>query len=263
VAECATPQPSWIWCDDFEQDRLGSYFEYNDATGGFARVPNVGVGNSNGMRVRFAQGQVDAGWLHLALGKVPAGFRPVDAGTAIYRDVYWRLYVRNQAGWVGGGGYKLSRAVSFASSNWAEAMIAHVWGDPPATGALYLDPASGTDAVGNLLSTKYNDWANLHWLGAQGGQTPLFDASHVGQWYCVEAHVRLNDAGLANGVFEYWINGSLEARESALNWLGAFGTYGINAVFIENYWNSGSPAAQERYLDNIVVSTQRIGCLPA
>ena len=98
-------------------------------------------------------------------------------------------------------------------------------------------------------------------LGAQAGVTPLFDASHVGQWYCVETHARLNDPGQTNGVFEYWINGALQARETGLGWLGAFAEYGINAVFFENYWNLGSPAAQERYLDNIVVSTRRIGCL--
>jgi hypothetical protein len=184
----------------------------------------------------------------------------VDAGTAIYRDVYWRMYVRNQAGWVGGGGYKLSRAISFAGSNWAEAMVAHLWGDPPETNVLLMDPVSGTDAAGTLLTTKYNDFSHFHWLGAMGGGTPLFDASHVGQWYCVEAHAQLNDASLSNGVFEFWVNGNLDARETGLNWLGAFSAYGINAVFFENYWNTGSPAAQDRYFDNIIISTQRIGC---
>src|SRR3989449_7770728 len=124
-----------------------------------------------------------------------------------------------------------------------------------------LDPASGTDAAGNLLTTKYNDFANMRWLGAQSGVTPLFDASHVGQWYCVEAHAQLNDAALSNGVFEFWINGNLEARETGLNWLGSFSAYGINALFFENYWNTGSPVAQERYFDNIVISTQPIGCV--
>src|SRR5438034_3959123 len=112
---------------------------------------------SYGMRVHFGAGQISAGSLHLAMGKVPDSyFRTVDAGTAIYRNVYWRMYVRNQTGWSGGGGYKLSRAISFATSTWAEAMMAHVWGDPPGSGELYLDPASGTDAAGNLLTTKYN-----------------------------------------------------------------------------------------------------------
>src|SRR2546422_743640 len=169
--ECATPQPGWIWCDDFEQNRLSQYFEYDSAGGSFVRVTGVGVGGSYGMRVRFAQGQVEAGSLHLAMGKVPDPyFRTVDAGA------------------------------------------------------------------------------------------PLFDASHVGQWYCVEAHAQLNDAGSSNGVFEFWINGNLDARETGLNWVGSYSAYAINALFFENYWNTGSPAAQERYFDNIVISTQRIGC---
>src|SRR5256885_9906700 len=184
----------------------------------------------------------------------------VVAGAANWSDVYWCMCVRAKGGWVGGGGYKLSRAISFASANWAEAMIAHVWGDPPAPGTLLLDPVRGTDAAGNLLSTSYNDNAHLTWLGAQGGVTPLFDASHVGQWYCVEAHARLNDAGQANGVFEFWVNGNLDARVTGLNWVGSYSAYGINAVFFENYWNTSSPVAQDRYFDNIVVGTQPIGC---
>jgi len=261
--QCAVPQPGWIWCDDFEQDRLGQYFEYVDDGGSFVRASGVGLNGSAGMRARFTVGQVAAGALHLAFGKTPqAYFRPVDAGTAVYRDIYWRVYLKHQTGWVGGGGNMFSRAFSFASStSWAQAMFAHVWsGASPDENYLILDPASGTDVAGNLVTTTYNDFPNMRWLGLKRGGTPLFDASHVGQWYCVEAHAQLNDAGLANGVFEFWINSALEARETGLNWVGAFSAYGINAVYLENYWNAGSPAAQERFFDNFVVSTQRIGC---
>jgi len=31
-------------------------------------------------------------------------------------------------------------------------------------------------------------------------------------------------------------------------------------MYLEKYWNDGVPQAQERYFDNFVVSTQRIGC---
>jgi hypothetical protein len=92
------------------------------------------------------------------------------------------------------------------------------------------------------------------------GTLPLFDSAHVGQWYCIEAHVRLNDAMQANGVFEAWINGTLDARKANLDWVGQYNSYGINAVFLENYWNGGATRAQERYFDNFVVSTQPIGC---
>ncbi len=260
--ECATPGAGWIWCDDFEQDRLARYFEYVSPNGSFARTAAVGWSGSTAMRARFAAGQVSAGNLKLAFGRTPTSYmKPVDAGTANYRDIYWRLYLRHQTGWTGGGGDKLSRATVFAGSNWQQAMIAHVWaGASPNHNYLTLDPASGTDAAGNLKTTKYNDFANLRWLGIVRSTTPIFDAAHVGQWYCVEAHSRLNDAGQSNGQFDLWIDGALEAQKTGLNWLGAYNAYGINTVMVENYWNAGSPVAQERYIDNFVVSTQRIGC---
>jgi hypothetical protein len=74
-------------------------------------------------------------------------------------------------------------------------------------------------------------------------------------------HVRLNDPGLANGIQEFWIDGQLEARRTGLNFVKSYQDYAINAIFLENYWNSGSPAAQQRYMDSFVVSTEKIGCL--
>ena len=215
------------------------------------------------MRARFAAGQVSAGSLKLAFGRTPqAYFRPVDAGTANYREIYWRVYFRNQAGWTGGGGYKLTRATIFASSSsWAQAMIGHLWTDDSDDPQhLVVDPASGTDAAGNLRTTTYNDFANLRWLGLVPGTTNLFNASHVGTWYCIEVHVKLNTAGASDGYMEYWVNGVQEARTANLNWIGSYNAYGINAVFLENYWNTGSPVAQERYMDRFVVSTSRVGC---
>jgi len=52
----------------------------------------------------------------------------------------------------------------------------------------------------------------------------------------------------------------LEARIEKLDWQRTFTEYGINTVFLENYWNDGSPQPQERYFDNFIVSAQRIGC---
>jgi hypothetical protein len=261
--ECATPRAGWIWCDDFDQDRLASYFEVDDAGGRFSRVGGVGNAGSWGMRAHFAPGTSNAGALHAAFGRTPQQyFKPVDAGSADYRELYWRVYVKNQAGWTGGGGDKLSRATIFASStSWAQAMIANVWSaSPPDQVYLALDPASGTDAQGNLRSTTYNDFPHLRWLGLAKSATPMFDAGHVGQWYCVEAHVRLNDPGQSNGVFDLRINDQLEAQRAGLNWVGSYSDYGMNAVFVENYWNDGSPVTQDRFIDNFVISTRPIGC---
>jgi len=265
VNECASPEPGWIWCDDFDVDRLSSYFEVESPGGSFTRVNGVGNSASWGMRAHWNAGQVSAGALHLAIGRTPqAYFRAADAGTADYRELYWRFYLRNQTGWTGGGGDKLSRAFIFASStSWAQAAIAHLWSgddDTAFENVLMVDPARGTDAAGNLLTTGYNDFAHLTWLGIVRGTNALYAPANVGVWRCIEAHARLNDAGSSNGLMEFWVDGVLDASKTGINFVGAFNAYGLNAVFLENYWNNGSPAAQDRFFDNFVVSTQRIGC---
>lgn len=121
-----------------------------------------------------------------------------------------------------------------------------------------LDPASGTDTAGSLVTTRYNDFPNMRWLGYMLFVTPVFDSAHAGTWHCIETHMKLNDAGVANGLFELWINGQLEARKTNLNWVGSYNAYGINVVFLENYSGAGSPTTQERYFDNLV-STRPIG----
>jgi hypothetical protein len=266
ITECAAPRPGWIWCDDFEEDRLKRYFEHGNRDGLFERAAGVGYGRSAGMRARFtAARQVDAGFLHLAFGKVPApNFRTVDAGTEIYRDIYWRVLVRYAPGWIGGGGNKMSRAQSLATPQYAQAMIAHVWSGSSVENPvdrLAIVPASGIGFRGRLMTRSYNDFPRMEWGGWSWGKLPLFDRAHIGRWYCIEARARLNDPGRSNGVFELWIDDRLEAQQTSLGWMGSYRDYGINVVYLENYWNDGAPQPQERYFDNFVVSTQRIGCL--
>jgi hypothetical protein len=265
TSECAnyrTAHPEWIWCDDFEQDRMSGYFEYSNHNG-FVPTAGAGLDGSVGMKATYKVGDVNAGGLKLAFGRTPDPyFRPVDDGTKNYRELYWRVYMKNQSGWTGGDAAKFTRAIVFVSGSWAEAMIAHLWGSGSGN-ALVLDPASGTNTAGTVMTTGYNDFDNMRWLGSKKGATPMFDADHVGKWYCVEAHVKLNDASQSNGIFEFWIDEKLEARTTGLNWLGSYNAYGLNALFFENYWNSGPPVQESRYWDNIVVSTQPIGCGPS
>jgi len=263
INECANAPREWLWCDDFEEDRLRSYFEHDSAEGAFTRASSVGLETSSGMRARWEPGQVGAGWLHLAVGRSPDAYRrSVAATNQDLRTLYWRVYLRNEPGWVGGGGDKLSRAFIFHSQdNWGQSMIAHVWsGTDERKWNLLLDPASGTDEAGNVRTSMYNDFANLRWLGVGVSDTEVFGDAEIGLWQCIEAQVSLNSVGAADGVFRLWINDRLEAERTQLNWVGSYSDFGLNAVYLENYWNAGAPRAQERYFDNFVVSTDRIGC---
>ncbi|NIM94481.1 MAG: hypothetical protein GTO18_12335 [Anaerolineales bacterium] len=269
TAECANWQvahPEWIFCDDFEVDApmvgMGRYFEFDDDGGDFSRMESIGVNGSYGMRVLWQQGEVGAGSLKVAFGRNPNGYmnktqiRPNED----FREVYYRMYLKMQDGWQGNPG-KLSRATIFpSSSDWSQAMIAHLWGGRG--NALALDPVRCVDENSNVKCIGYNDFAHMDWLGLTHGTFPIFDTANSGNWYCVEAHVRLNDPGQSNGLQEFWIDGNLDARVDGLNFVRNFTDYGINAIFFENYWNSGSVQPQERYFDNIVISTEPVGCLP-
>src|SRR2546425_11893561 len=61
----SNPNPSVIFCDDFEDGaalvRPGRYFEHNDNSGEFVIVNGVGLNGSRGMRAVWQPGKVDAG----------------------------------------------------------------------------------------------------------------------------------------------------------------------------------------------------------
>ncbi len=256
--------PEWIFCDDFESDAPlrapDRYFEYGDAGGNFVPQDGAGVDGSRGMRARFLAGAVGAGGMKLAFGRNPNGYmnsalRP----TEDFREVWYRMDLRMQEGWVGDPA-KLSRATVFTHpSDWSQAMIAHLWGD--GKNHLLVDPVRCVDGNGRVKCKGYNDFSNMSWLGYKPGETPIFDTDRAGSWHAVETHVRLNDPGRANGVQEFWIDGRLEARREGLDFVGTYTDYALNAIFFENYWNDGSPVEQERYFDNIVVSAAPIGAL--
>src|SRR3989344_6312218 len=54
--ECSRPQTGWLWCDDFEDDRLDKYFEFLGTEGSFIRDSGMGIFNSKGMRAEALAG---------------------------------------------------------------------------------------------------------------------------------------------------------------------------------------------------------------
>lgn len=100
----------------------------------------------------------------------------------------------------------------------------------------------------------------------------------LNRWYCLEVHVTLNTLSTAkDGYFQAWVDGvqrwdypnvNLESRDFARNHVN---NPQINGFFVVSYWNCDAnencSATQYnhpemyRYIDSIVGSTRRIGCL--
>ncbi len=259
-----TNHPEWIFCDDFESGQAlvkdGRYFEADTSAGKF-EFTNDGINGSSGMRAIWQTGDVGVGNLKLGFGRTPVAY--MDKGirsSEDFREVYYRMFLKMENAWQGNP-EKLSRATVFAKSNWGQAMAANTW--QGSNNELGIDPTScvKTQSSNDVVTCEgYNDFSERYFLGYKSGTTPIFDTNLVGQWQCIEVHVKLNDAGASNGAHEVWVNDSLEISSTNLDFVKSYNDYAINAIFFENYWNAGSPKIQERYFDNIVVSTEKIGC---
>ena len=167
--------------------------------------------------------------------------------------------MKHEPGWEGNPA-KLARATCLASGDWSQGFIAHVWGGRD--DVLCIDPATGiTDS--RRVTTGYNDFDHLRWLGMMPAKTPVFSPTESGRWVCIESRVRLNTPSKRDGVFSLWIDGKLEASHTDLDWHGSWQEYAINAVFLENYWNQGAVKHEARCFDEFVISTRPIGPIVA
>jgi len=255
--EAALNQPqendtSVIWYDDFSGEK-----SYLESTGGLDNSESFGKTGSS-MKAGFRQGDVAGeGNRKVAFGDFPDGSVVVRRNRH-FDEIFWRFYVNHQYGWQGAPG-KMTRATSIVSENWQQSMIVHVWSGEG--NSITLDPASGVyGQTDSIRTTKYNDFDNLSWLGNKPESAfQISSASESGYWVLVEAAVKLNTPGLSDGSCRLWIDGIADGERNNLNFRGSYIKHGINAVFLESYWNSGAVKTESRWFDNFVVSLKPVG----
>lgn len=242
-----------IWYDDFSSEK-----QYMEAGGRIDYEMNFGlVGGS--MEAGFDKGDVGGnGGRKVAFGDFPSDRNVVRKGEH-FDEIYWRIYVKHEYGWEGAPA-KMSRATSIVASNrWKQAMIAHVWSGRG--NSITLDPARGIlNQSDSVITQHYNDFDNLTWLGnSPSSDFQISSTEESGYWVLVESMVKLNTPGKNDGLCRLWIDGRLEAERNNLNLRGSYTQHGVNAVFLESYWNSGAPKTENRWFDNFVISTNPIG----
>lgn len=85
------------------------------------------------------------------------------------------------------------------------------------------------------------------------------DPANIGRWTCHEMYVKNNTPGQTDGAYRFWVDDVMIIERTGVDLRGDTG-YNFNTVQLDCYWNGGSPREQNRYYDNLVISTQRIGC---
>ncbi|MDP2644063.1 MAG: hypothetical protein Q8P24_03930 [Desulfobacterales bacterium] len=240
-----------IWYDDFN----GAAVKYAESKGGLDDKESFGGGGKS-MIALYKKGDHGEGDRKVFFGDTPTYQGDAVRTGEKFDEIYWRVYVKHPFGWTGGGPDKLSRAISFHASDWSQAIIAHVW---TVGEALTLDPVSGISGS-NAVTKGYNNFDNFKWLGNRPvSEFKISSAKEAGWWVSVESRAKLNTPGKKDGINQLWIDGRLATERRNLDWRGSYTAHGINAVFLETWWNNGSPVNQRRWYDEFVISTKPIG----
>jgi len=251
----------WLFCEDFEGGRepRDTFFEYQDGGGAFVLATDQAASGRHSMRATYMEGVEGAGWLSIAVGRTPEVFysRPRSAPDLEITELYWRFRIRMQEGWPDLGPQKLTQAVGLSDSDFGHAFAAKIGSDGDGT---VLRGEGSSCVFGEELPCRGLDGAASQQLLSFTGTTELFSGAYAGAWHCVEGHVKLNTLGELDGEFDFWVDDVHDQGVDMLDWRGSWDAYGINLVTIENFWSGGAPEALSRWIDDVVVSTEPIGC---
>ncbi len=240
-----TAHPAWIWCDDFEAEQTMNV-NYNDvSTNGMAITTEDSFSGSYGLRQHYDVDQVDAGWV----SKFYADALGNDYGP-IHDKIYARWYHKFEAGFEGMPP-KMARIRSLGPSWDKRFSVLHWVGTNPDNYQVVAD-------VSVPLSSQAN---SSGWLPVMGSDFHYADAANIGRWVCHEMYIDNNTSGIADGAYRFWADDRMIIENTGVDLRGT-SSFNFNQVMLDTYWNGGSPKAQNRYFDNFVISTQRIGCIP-
>ena len=226
--------PDWLWCDGFESgDTLT--LNYQDVSlNGMSVVTGEAFEGTHSLRQSYTQGQVDAGWI----------IRVSNSGFPDH--VFMRWYHKFEAGFQGFPPKMARIRYRLRSGDWSSPYAVHCWLETD--GVLALD-------VQATNSTQAN---NVGWLPIARTSFSFANTKNIGRWICFEMEMKLNTPGATDGLYRLWADDSLIAERTGVDLRGSL-TNKINEMMLDCYWNGGSPRAQSRYYDNLVISTAKIG----
>ncbi|MEK7389374.1 MAG: hypothetical protein AAB036_06730 [Elusimicrobiota bacterium] len=250
--EAVCDDPAVIMCENFEDRSLVDYSDMSRA-----KFKNSGwnlsnpAANNQGERVVGTQSfdGTKAFQFQYSPGSNGAGFldTPVPGGS----DVYIRWYAK----------WSSNYAWSSVSTKHFEYGLSA--GNP---GNIHLWSSNWGDSKLHLNTNN----ATFQRVVEQNIQ-PFFNVA-LDTWTCLEVRIKMNSGlGSADGVIEGWINGRKQMDHPSIEVWNASAI--INSLMMSGYWNCAQPpgdcstssdykSTMYRWHDNIVMSKQRVGCLP-
>jgi len=226
--------PEWLWCDGFESGDALTVNYQDVSANGMSVATGEAFEGTHSLRQAYTQGQVDAGWVCRVNNN---GFPD---------HVFMRWYHKFETGFLGFPPKMARIRNRLRSGDWSSPYAVHCWLEND--GVLALDVAAANSTQANSAG----------WLSIARTAFTFSEAKNIGKWICFEMEMKLNTPGATDGLYRLWADDALIAERASVDLRGAT-TDKINEVMLDCYWNGGSPKAQSRYYDNLVVSTKKIG----
>lgn len=80
------------------------------------------------------------------------------------------------------------------------------------------------------------------------------------QWVCLELHMHINTPGQADGTMSFWVDDALALEQTGMHWRDVEELQ-LNKAWLQHYIDNGDADQPNRvWFDDVVVSTERIGC---
>jgi hypothetical protein len=259
-AICRT-DPNVFFCDNFEDRALGPM--RNDAG---PKFKNNGYGTSQADQPSIINTEHFDGSRSLDMvtpqNRASGGFIDTQFPGGSRRTVYYRWYTKYSSNYIwspvatkhnelvtcgySGGCGSDNGLFNFVNGN-RTPTIAYIWG-----------------RTGQVLPS------DVYWPQNMN----VLNQYNVNQWYCNEVRVTMNSSiGASDGYIQAWIDGVQRMEYPNVRLVNQAGAsnMGSSGSLIPSYWNCdqnedcSNPAYNHptihRYVDNMVASTARIGCL--
>lgn len=226
--------PEWLWCDDFENNTNLSDNYQDVSTNGMSITADEAYQGTHSLCQHYTVGQVDAGWIS----------RIDDTG---YPDhVFMRWYHKFEDNFEGFPPKMARIRYRHHSGDWTTIFAVHCWLEND--GHLALDVYASNSSQANSSG----------WLPIAVTPFTFSEPENIGTWICIEMEMQLNTSAETDGAYRLWIDDTLITERLNVDLRGSTQDK-INEFMLDCYWNDGSPQEQNRYYDNLVISTQKIG----
>lgn len=257
VDGCPSPLPAdWVFCEDFEGVDPAAAFSSFDDDAGALSVASLDEGG-HALRIEHGPDTYSgAAWLRFGQGPAHAVAPAIEER---FVEVWLSLRMRTDDHWPGGAPNHIVQ-IAAMDEQWHGLAAVELYGLDDQD-VMDLRPKRCTDDDGSVLCADFNrGWSAMAPFASVRGNAPLFAAAQGGAWHCVELHAMLSQQG--EGVAESFVDGAPDAAAADLDFLQGAPTLGWNLIHLDTWWGNAPADPSASYVDDLVVSRARTGCLP-